>query len=44
MYPWVNRLEEPHPTIKEEFKDGNGLVIHGIMVNAKKNIKEIEKT
>ena len=33
MYPWVNRLEKPHPNMTEEFKDGNGYAIHGILVN-----------
>jgi hypothetical protein len=42
MYPWVNRLEQPNPLYPPEQYDGNGLAIHGVVVNPENNI-QIEK-
>jgi hypothetical protein len=39
MYPWVNRVEEnPFLPVQSEYFDGNGLPIHGLYVNDKRDI------
>lgn len=39
MFPWVNRVEEnPFLPVKSEYFDGNGLPLHGLYVNAKRDI------
>lgn len=44
MYPWVNRLEEPEPNLPPQNYDGNGLPLHGMVVNRKRKIKKDEKS
>lgn len=41
MYPWVNRIEDKNYP-KVEFKDGDGLPLHGLY-STKKRIIETRK-
>jgi hypothetical protein len=43
MYPWVNRLEKPQAPYSPQFIDGNGLPLHGIVVNTPMSISSIKK-
>ena len=38
MYPWVNRVEQNPFPIESEYKDGNGIPLHGLYVNDKREI------
>lgn len=39
MYPWVNRVEvNPFLPVQSEYFDGNGIPLHGLYVNDKRDI------